>query len=82
MKKVKIVDHKKQKRYNPISPRIMEFNKIKTRMCLENELKFYRHQCEDEWLEKLLEYLDIDSKKIGASTVRKIIIGSIRKRME
>jgi len=82
MKKVDLINRTKRKKYEAKEPKIKSFDEIESIICLEKELWFYRHYCKDKWFEELLGRLNILGKKVDISIARRIILGSIRKRME
>ncbi|WP_456459123.1 hypothetical protein [Nitratifractor sp.] len=46
------------------------------------ELEFYRHRCDESWLEELLEAEGLAGKRLTPSRARRLLLAASRKRWE
>ena len=80
MRRVKLIRKPDAREESPFVPRSSEAQKRRAK--LEGELEFYRHRCDEEWFEALLEETGLAGKRLNPSRVRKILLQAVRKRME
>ncbi|WP_456427898.1 hypothetical protein [Nitratifractor sp.] len=49
---------------------------------LSAELEFYRHRCDENWLNELLEAEGLAGKRLTPSRARRLLLAASRKRWE